>query len=170
MWRTATSAAHRSSADGDKADERAGVVRVPGRVWTVDVLASESKAPAGGEEARGVSDCRRCRERGQTWPGSSPVCAFQRGVFHAENWNCATMGELRNLASLNDLWNDDQYAGLVAVSEAADEAAKGLGSFVVLEWYKHRGRTSAAWVLHDESPPTVLTLEQAEAVLDEKKT
>jgi hypothetical protein len=42
--------------------------------------------------------CKLCNERGKTWNGDDPVCAFENGVFSNDNWNCATMNKLRNIS------------------------------------------------------------------------
>jgi hypothetical protein len=34
-----------------------------------------------------------CKQRGKTWEGADPQCAFENGIFSSENWNCATADE-----------------------------------------------------------------------------
>ena len=109
-----------------------------------------------------MSECRRCAERGQTWAGDAPKCGFPQGVFDASNWNCATLNDLRELAE--DLGvrqrEDDQSAALIPC-----DPGNGNWPYVVLEWYKNRGRTDAAWELNGETAPAPLTLETAETIL-----
>jgi len=42
--------------------------------------------------------CRLCEQRGKTWEGSDPKCAFESYGFSHDNWNCATMNRLREIA------------------------------------------------------------------------
>ena len=105
--------------------------------------------------------CRRCQAQGQPEHFGDPVkCAFPEGVFWHRNWQCATLGALR--AALDRLgrvqWSDDSNA---AVTPCLD----GDGGFLILGWYKSRGRTtSVQWVREDESRPA--TLSEVEATLD----
>lgn len=99
--------------------------------------------------------CKLCTERGKTWQGDDPECAFETGTFSAKNWNCATMGKLRNLCEDSTVWNEDQNAALLC-GEDCDH--------VVLSWYKRRGRTEGAYMLND-GIATPLTLEEAEKVI-----
>lgn len=102
-----------------------------------------------------MSECKRCRERGQTWKGSAPKCAFESEVFSGNNWNCATMNALRELVEDKAVWNDDQYLAMKST---------GQGIFIVLSWYKRRGRTEGAWwVFGEDMKP--LTMRDAESVL-----
>ena len=97
--------------------------------------------------------CKKCDDRGQVWSGSVPQCAFENNeTFSSVNWNCATMNELREIAEENAQWNEDQFIGTIPIIED--------GTFVVLSWYKSRGRTEGAWFV-DETEMTPLSLEQA---------
>jgi hypothetical protein len=102
-----------------------------------------------------AADCKRCRERGKTWEGANPKCAFPSGVFRSDNWNCATMNELRELADSAAAWSEDQHAALLPWE----------GEFIVLGWYKHRGRTEVARVISTSATLRTLTLRKAEAFL-----
>jgi hypothetical protein len=106
-----------------------------------------------------MAACKRCIERGKTWNGGDPKCAFESGVFDTDNWMCATMNALRDKAEDNRVYNNDQSGALLPDGE---------GSYIVLSWYKNRGRTEGAWVF-DESDLERLTLENAEALLDGKE-
>ena len=97
--------------------------------------------------------CKKCEDRAKTWNGSAPNCAFdERGVFSSDNWNCATMNELRKIAEEREQWNEDQYIAAIPII--------GEGTFVVLSWYKHRGRTEGAWFV-DGGVMIPLVLEKA---------
>lgn len=80
-------------------------------------------------------------------------CAFRGGVFDHDNWNCSTMNELREIAEKSDpKWCENSNAALIPWSEKA--------VFIVLGWYKKRGRTEYAGIL-DDSLMFPLTLEKA---------
>jgi hypothetical protein len=81
-------------------------------------------------------------------------------VFSSNNWNCLTANALRDLVRQDEddsraVWSEDQYAALLPWD----------GAFIVLSWYKHRGRTEGMWLVQ-EGEIAILTLEQAEAYLD----
>lgn len=103
--------------------------------------------------------CRLCTERGKVWHGDDPVCAFDdNGVFRGENWNCATMNRLRDLAwEMKQAVRDDFEAGSFGWLRF-DEG------YIVMTWYKARGRTPDALVMHDgERRP--LRIEDAEGAI-----
>ncbi len=104
-----------------------------------------------------MSDCRRCVERGKTWEGDDPKCAFRNaGYFDTENWNCATMTELRHLVDYGTSWSsDDQRVGVFGRDSR----------FLILGWYKSRGRTEFATVL-SATMTEPLSVEAAEEFLD----
>lgn len=113
--------------------------------------------------------------------GSEPECAFKTEVFDSSNWQCATMNALRERAegcdegSSNVAYCADQWAGIVPISKP--EYGPGCGDFIVLGWYKHRGRTEQAWVMHNPTQEraemnrliTPLTLEEAHRALGEER-
>ena len=98
--------------------------------------------------------CRKCKERGKNWVGDEPVCAFESGKFSEVNWNCATMNELRDKADVT--WgNDDQNASIIPIEN---------GQFIILSWYKNRGRTEGAWII-DEGECKKLTIKEADKAI-----
>jgi len=104
--------------------------------------------------------CKLCKERGKPESfGSDPKCAFPDGVFTSDNWNCATMNALRDIAGSYRHGNEDQYAEVIPATDD-DEC-----THIVLTWYKSRGRTEGAWMLFDDRPPEPLTLEVAENII-----
>jgi len=110
--------------------------------------------------------CKRCEERGHPASfGSAPKCAFEEGEFSSDNWNCATMNELRAIAEEREVWNQDQYCSIIPVPESEDDC----GEFLVLGWYKHRGKTEAAWVIDEDWAPTRLDLPMAERILEGRR-
>lgn len=58
-------------------------------------------------------------------------------------------------------FNDDQKA-CVLIGEDC--------KFVVLTWYKRRGKTEGAWMIHFDHPPQPVTLSEAEeAILNNRQ-
>lgn len=113
--------------------------------------------------------CRLCKERGKTWEGSDPVCAFENGVFSPKNWNCATMSKLRRLSEgLGNSDRDDDSCGSIGCVPLSDNYApatyEGYGGYIVMMWYKERGRVGHALFMTDEGAEP-LTLEHAEIAI-----
>jgi hypothetical protein len=110
--------------------------------------------------------CPRCVARPKDWVGSDPVCGFDAdGSFRARNWNCATLGELRDMAEAEQyhvLWHEDSNAVLMKGPEYDDGRA---GPYVLLRWYKQRGRTEWALLWEGGQLPRPITLAEAERVL-----
>jgi len=100
--------------------------------------------------------CNACRERGKPWDGDDPICGFDKNVFDCENWNCATLGKLRILAEKGKVFNNEQYCSIIPIPETND--------FVILLWYKSRGRTDSAIVISDKSI-LPLTINIAEKII-----
>ena len=102
--------------------------------------------------------CRLCQERGKTWEGSDPRCAFVDGVFTTDNWNCATMNKLRDIArDLPLYWRNDDFGTFGAVPFEG-EYWQG---YIAMAWYKRRGRTKQAMLMGDGDMPLPLTEEMA---------
>ena len=132
--------------------------------------------------------CPRCLERGKTWQGGDPVCAFPSPAastttpadtpFSEENWNCATMGRLRQLAvklAASDprralVCRDDFGANsgamvLVPEGEWNKEEVRPEGSFfLLLAWHKDRGCTDGASTM-SRGQPTPLTHDEADQAI-----
>lgn len=114
--------------------------------------------------------CDLCKTTIKDWVGDDRKCAFDdAGIFKADNWNCATMNVLRTLADDcfyehppgKALYNSDQTLAVVP-SAAPSET----GAFIVMGWYKSRGRTEVA-LLIDEEQHTPLTLRAAESFISD---
>jgi len=103
--------------------------------------------------------CKLCKQRGKTWKGDEPKCAFENGVFSSDNWNCATMGALRNLAEGPSVYNNDQHCATLPVFDC--------GEFLIISWYKSRGQTEGAWIV-DSCSILPLSIGEAEAIIDKK--
>lgn len=110
--------------------------------------------------------CPRCRERTKDWVGSDPKCGFNAdGTFVTLNWNCATLNVLRQAAEEGrnePLWHDDSNVVVLPAPENEDGSG---GNFIILRWYKRRGRTDAALWWGPGVLPVPITLAQAERFL-----
>ena len=96
-------------------------------------------------------------------PNSEPrKCAFEyEGVFRISNWSCLTMLRLRELCAIRH--RDDLSAGSIGVIPIPDTCSES--GYLVLTWYKDRGATPGAFVLHDDRDPKSLTLQLALEIL-----
>jgi hypothetical protein len=107
--------------------------------------------------------CKMCRERGQTWVGDSPKCAFEENVFSPRNWNCATVNAVRNLAEEQHVHKDDQnYSFIPYKGEEGGE-----DEFLYLSWYKSRGCTETMWLVTYGEPPRLPTEEDCLRILQQ---
>ena len=104
--------------------------------------------------------CKRCEERGKTWNGDDPVCGFdENGNFISHNWNCDTLNALRNREKFEDEFKYNGCDETCLIHPVYDE------TFIVLSWYKNRGRLSTAKQI-DSGGVEPLTLQMAELFLD----
>lgn len=79
--------------------------------------------------------CKYCEERGKTWEGEDPICAFNDdGLFNKENWNCALLNELRELVEFLEIETYNKY------SEDRIASIPNEDGFLILSWYKQRGK------------------------------
>jgi len=99
-----------------------------------------------------------CRHGVKYWTGDDPCCAFdEAGNFRENNWNCFLMTKVRELcgqwdedAPGNCWWDEDQYYGVIYIPTwfAGEEVKSPLrGCFVLMDWYKSRGRTDSFRIL-----------------------
>jgi hypothetical protein len=114
--------------------------------------------------------CRLCVERGKTWSGDDPICAFETGVFSPDNWNCATLNRLREIAEeLGTTMRDDNSCGSIGyVPMDADYTPNDFGTYggyIVMMWYKNRGRTGNAIFMTDEET-VPLTIKHADLAIE----
>jgi len=109
--------------------------------------------------------CAMCEKRGKTWEDSDPCCAFEDGRFNRDNWNCATLNALRQISRDIGTYRRDDNAdasiGVIPINEATEDDM----GYIVLTWYKDRGKTGSAIVVDDGEVPRELTLELAAAVV-----
>jgi hypothetical protein len=107
--------------------------------------------------------CKLCRERGKTWNGDDPRCAFAfDGRFNRDNWACETMFELRRIAyRLGTVTRDDMECASIGYVPYVDEDSDEPNGYIVMTWYKDRGTTGNAIVMSDDNPIRELTEEMA---------
>lgn len=101
---------------------------------------------------------------------SAPIaCAFEDRShleeFSTENWNCETMNVLRELAEDFFTYRDDMKNGSIGIVPIPDDVIFQAG-YIVMTWYKNRGRTAQAYVMNDESIPEKLDKKTAEAIIE----
>lgn len=89
--------------------------------------------------------------RGKTWEGSDPKCAFSEFSFSDNNWNCAAMNILRDLAETQGYSRrvNDESIGVVPLEHG----------YIVLVWYKERGRIGNAIYMVDGEELRQITIE-----------
>jgi hypothetical protein len=102
--------------------------------------------PAPGKERKRMK-CKMCISRGKTWSGSDPICAWEDGHPLSDNWNCATLVKLRNVAIERGFVKNLEDVSLATIPVDDDDYGYG---WVVLSWYKSRGRTGTALFVSDE--------------------
>lgn len=113
--------------------------------------------------------CKLCEERGKDWNGDDPVCAFENEEFSGVNWNCATMNKLRNISDeLDRGWRDDLSCGSIGYVPMDNDYAPiyfdTYGGYIVMTWYKERGRTGNA-VFMTDGDTIPLTIHHAEVAI-----
>lgn len=118
--------------------------------------------------------CKLCDKRDKTWSGDDPKCAFDNnGIFTKDNWNCATMNELRNIVDkVETNFRDDNSCGSIGyvpmVHDYASDDFDTFGGYIVMMWYKERGRTgNVVFMTDNETLP--LTIKHAELAIETYK-
>ncbi len=102
-----------------------------------------------------------CRHGEKDWMGADPCCAFNEdGTFRENNWSCVLMSKVRDLmgqwsdsAYGHCWWDDDQHYGVLYIQSwvHGKEVDSYLqGTFVLLDWYKSRGKTDSFRILQGD--------------------
>lgn len=103
--------------------------------------------------------CKMCRDRGKTWNGDDPKCAFPD--FEG-NWNCATVNAIRDIcyegqnlmpAGVAYQYCENMKYATIKIDHLEDKRGGRLGYALWVCWYKSRGGTDALWILDSEEPP-----------------
>lgn len=103
--------------------------------------------------------CKLCVSTPKSWKGDDRKCAFLTGTFSGDNWNCATMGVLRNEAHDIAVYCGETRVAVVPV-EIDDEGERV--THIVLSWYKNRGATTDARIVGEGERFFTLSEEIAE--------
>lgn len=119
--------------------------------------------------------CKLCNERGKTWSGDDPKCAFKDNLFTTDNWNCATMNELRRISDeIETKMRNDMSCASVGIVPLDNDYLDYMeyenvdSGYIVMTWYKERGRTGNALIMWDEQVRPLTELE-AVAVIEAYK-
>jgi len=102
---------------------------------------------------------------------SSPiVCAFDENGKFKDIWSCETMIKLRGLCGEDEEeragtfhYRDDFQNGTIGVLSIPENDE--LSGYLVMNWYKSRGRTDRAHIMDEDNEPKEITLEQAEKII-----
>ena len=128
-----------------------------------------------------MTKCVACNNRVKDWLRDDPVCAFTEGAFSNANWNCKTLGLLRELflslddkkyPEINVTFNDSENYATVNVSNVdyfhTDEVAKEKEPPVLLivMWYKNRGATDQLYLMFDNDDPRRPTEKEVVAIIE----
>lgn len=76
-----------------------------------------------------------------------PECAFSKdGKFLPNNWTCRLLDRIREYVfefgpDKNETWSEDDTVAILAYPDKA--------KFMVLSYYKHRGRVSGFWIIEN---------------------
>lgn len=82
------------------------------------------------------------------WTGDDRVCGFnENGIFMHRNWRCAILDDLRLKA---DDWvfihnHYDEHISVIPMPTNYID----YGDFVIVTWYKSRGRTEGVYISKD---------------------
>lgn len=127
--------------------------------------------------------CLPCQQYVASPNEAAAVCAFPDGyAFNTDNWNCQTMVRLRLLAEeLRDALGHHTVSGPVFTVNVDQwclvlplpwlhrgpgyAEPPTMGDFIILYWYKHRGRCEQAYSLGDEHGCLPLRLTDAQFAL-----
>lgn len=114
-------------------------------------------------------ECSRCAARGKTWNGGDPECGFtEDGTFKVDNWNCASLNDLRQWIYTGVVSNTihtyrEDYSYVVIDIEDVEPVE---GRYLHLSWYKSRGKTDNIMIVDtDNGVLRTATLDDIEAIL-----
>lgn len=125
-----------------------------------------------GQRFHSRTPCKLCKERGQTWNGGAPQCAFVGDL--SDNWNCATLNAIRDICyegqrempvGVDYQYCEDQKYATVKIDDVRDGRGNRIGLALWVSWYKSRGKTDALWILSDDAPPREPTEAELTAII-----
>lgn len=120
--------------------------------------------------------CAACSDRVKFWKGDDPKCAFRTGVFSSDNWNCATVGMIRDLVyegqspmppDVDYRYCEDMKYATIKIDHLPIhwmDTSEPMALWVA--WYKSRGRTDAIWLLFSDQPPRAPTAAECTAIAE----
>ena len=102
---------------------------------------------------------------------SEVKCAFTsakfNSVFDTDNWSCQTMIKLRELCDKYGYTErDDMSSGSIGVLNIPEDSCNEKG-YIVINWYKERGRTNKTIIVNEDESPKLLDINTAEKVIKE---
>lgn len=128
---------------------------------SISSTAIEVRDRAQGRYVTPPTFCAACRQRGKTWDGADPKCAFEADApFSMENWNCATAGLIRDICEdraghervhHHETIYDQHYA-TIDLTDIELPSCKEYAVVLCVVWYKHRGKTEQMYLLFDDQP------------------
>jgi hypothetical protein len=98
-----------------------------------------------------------CQERGETWNLGNFICAFSVDNF-ANNWNCATIDAIRQLAINIENYNNQKYTTINISEVTLDD--KPIGLLLYFSWYKQSGTVDSMYILDRKRFPRIPTEEE----------
>jgi hypothetical protein len=113
--------------------------------------------------------CKYCEEYDlNDWDGDKPKCAFDdNGIFTTLNWNCGTMNKLRRIVEETQVYSNDSHSALIPIEyEGKEEDNFVYADFILLNWYKSRGRTDLAKIITSGNDIQDLTLNIAYEIIE----
>lgn len=113
-----------------------------------------------------MSPCKRCQDDPQPEHFGSPRrCAFESGIFSSNNWSCGTVNVLRHWAYEEGTAYRYNDTSIAIVPLYADDTWD-LDGWIVMTYYKDRGKTSGAFIVATEGQDSILlSLEDAESAI-----
>lgn len=115
-----------------------------------------------------MAECSRCLNQ-----IDNHDCAFLSGIFSADNHRCGTLLRLREIAGSYDVSVDNDMPNSWRVGDSSLAVmpfipkATSFAKYIILTWYKSRGRTSQAYVMSDDDLPSILALADAEWAIED---
>lgn len=91
-----------------------------------------------------------------------PICAFKGDKYTKDNWACQTMFKLREIADYHG-WNNDESIDVIHIPE--DDNMEAFSGYLVLTYYKGRGRSGNAYIMCDNEIRE-LTLDEAYKIIE----
>ncbi len=114
--------------------------------------------------------CKRCIEKGKPENyGSDPECAFESERFDKDNWNCATLNELREDIEILNEKQPYPYYGAVSILYSNDNTLCTLPleeGFLIIGWYKQRGKVDNLFIINGDESPLIPDLKTTELVIE----